>query len=93
MIRNDTSPTSPGSPGTTSSTDLGPVQRLHQVELAKRWRISPRTLERWRVEGFGPAYLKIGGRVIYRLEDIEAYEKAQLHCPSATPIAVVTGGR
>jgi hypothetical protein len=50
---------------------------LNQIELARRWRISPRTLERWRWLNQGCAYLKIGGRVVYRLEDIEAYEAAQ----------------
>ena len=39
--------------------------------------ISPRTLERWRWTGEGPAFLKIGGRVIYRLEDVEAYENGR----------------
>jgi hypothetical protein len=34
-------------------------------------------LERWRWLKMGPSYLKIGGRVVYRLEDIEAYEAAQ----------------
>ena len=47
---------------------------LNQTELAARWSISARTLERWRWTGEGPAFLKIGGRVVYRLEDIEAYE-------------------
>lgn len=47
---------------------------LNQWDLADRWRISPRTLERWRWEGKGPHYLKIGNRIAYRLEDIEAYE-------------------
>lgn len=51
-----------------------PVQHLHQTELARRWRVSPRTLERWRWLGQGPRYLKIGGRVVYRLEDVEAFE-------------------
>ena len=50
------------------------TKHLRQTELAQRWNISPRTLERWRWIGEGPAYLKIGGRVVYRLEDIEAYE-------------------
>ena len=49
-----------------------------QTELAFRWRISPRTLERWRSSKLGPIYLKIGERVIYRLEDIEAYERASI---------------
>ena len=52
-------------------------QHLNQRELAKRWGISPRTLERWRSIGFGPAFLKLGGRVAYRLSDIEAFEAAQ----------------
>ena len=50
------------------------VVHLNQVQLARRWALSPRTLERWRCHGTGPRYLKIGGRVVYRLEDIEAYE-------------------
>ena len=51
---------------------------LNQTELAARWSISARTLERWRWTGEGPAFLKIGGRVVYRLEDIEAFEALQL---------------
>lgn len=47
---------------------------MNQVELAARWKISPRTLERWRWTGDGPAFVKIGGRVVYRADDVEAYE-------------------
>ena len=54
------------------------ISHFSQAELAFRWRISPRTLERWRWSKTGPAYLKIGGRVIYRLEDIEAFEKTSI---------------
>jgi hypothetical protein len=50
---------------------------LRQADLAKRWGKSPRTLERWRWLGLGPAYLKLGGTVVYRLEDVVAYEIAQ----------------
>lgn len=49
---------------------------LNQTELAARWSISARTLERWRWTGEGPAFLKIGGRVVYRIEDVQAYEQA-----------------
>ena len=51
---------------------------LNQIELADRWRLSPRTLERWRWEGAGPHYLKIGGRVIYALSEVEAYEQSRV---------------
>ena len=49
------------------------IKHLKQRELADRWNISPRTLERWRWVGEGPHFIKIGGRVVYRLEDVEAY--------------------
>jgi predicted site-specific integrase-resolvase len=55
------------------------IQHLNQVELSRRWKISPRTLERWRWLGLGPRYLKVVGRVVYRLEDIEEYEAKKLH--------------
>ncbi len=51
-----------------------PIKHLNQIELSRRWSLSPRTLERWRWLGLGPAYLKIGGRVVYQLEDIQAFE-------------------
>ena len=54
-----------------------PVRHLTQGELAERWRISPRTLERWRWLRLGPQYIKIGGRVVYLLGDIEAFETAK----------------
>ena len=53
------------------------LRHLNQVQLSRRWSISPRTLERWRWLQQGPQYLKIGGRVIYRLTDVEAFEKAR----------------
>lgn len=54
------------------------VRHLNQIELAARWNISHRTLERWRWSGEGPRFIKIGGRVVYRLEDIEEFEAVQL---------------
>lgn len=51
---------------------------LSQTDLANRWRMSPRTLERWRFTGEGPQFIKLGGRVVYRLEDIEAFEIRQI---------------
>ena len=56
---------------------------LNQARLARRWQISPRTLERWRWSGEGPAYFKIGGRVVYRLDDVEAFESRR-RCESTS---------
>lgn len=52
---------------------------LLQSELASRWRVSRRTLERWRFSGEGPRFCKIGGRITYREVDVIAYEAEQLH--------------
>ena len=59
------------------------VKHLNQVELSRRWSLSPRTLERWRWLGEGPHFLKIGGRVVYRLEDVEAYEAENLRASTS----------
>jgi hypothetical protein len=62
------------------------IRHLNQVELARRWNISARTLERWRWLGEGPVYLKLGGRVSYRLEDVEHYEAIHLHANTTGPL-------
>jgi hypothetical protein len=40
---------------------LAPGDRrvLNENELAQRWGVSPKTLQRWRSEGRGPRYLKL----------------------------------
>jgi hypothetical protein len=62
------------------------IQHINQVELSRRWRLSPRTLERWRSQGTGPHYLKVGGRVVYRLADIETFEAEQLRATGARQV-------
>ena len=59
------------------------IKHLAQNDLAERWNISARTLERWRWIGDGPHFVKLGGRVRYRLEDIEAYEAQQIRASTA----------
>jgi predicted site-specific integrase-resolvase len=51
---------------------------LNASQLAKRWQISVRTLERWRYEGTGPAWVKIGGHVLYRVSIVEDFEGDRL---------------
>lgn len=58
-------------------TSLSEQERyLTPKELAERWRnqINVATLANWRCEGRGPAFVKIGTRVLYPLRDIVAYE-------------------
>jgi hypothetical protein len=69
---------------------------LTQAALARRWKVSPRTLERWRWLGRGPQYMKVGGQIRYRFVDVEAYEAEQLRATAtattakqATPLRLV----
>lgn len=54
---------------------------LNENELAQRWGISPKTLQRWRSEGRGPRFLKLSKRVIYPLDEIQHFEN-KLSCPA-----------
>jgi len=51
---------------------------MTQRELCNRWQVSEATLERWRSEGIGPIYVKLGGQVRYRREDVLEYEASCL---------------
>ncbi len=54
------------------------IRHLNQKQLAERWQVSEASLERWRSEKLGPDYLKLHGRVLYRQQDIEAFESCCL---------------
>jgi hypothetical protein len=60
---------------------MEPIECLSSKLLARRWGLSHRTLERWRHDGTGPAFLKIGCRIMYRLEDIQTFEKDRVCHP------------
>jgi hypothetical protein len=51
---------------------------LDEEALAKRWSMSSRTLQRWRQNDQGPLFLKLGDRVVYRLIEVETYERERL---------------
>jgi hypothetical protein len=44
--------------------------------------MSARTLERWRWQKKGPAFLKLGSRVLYTIEAVLAYEAQHMHEPN-----------
>lgn len=52
---------------------------LTPKDLASRWKntISLKTLANWRSQGDGPAYTKIGGRVMYRIVDVVKWEDSR----------------
>ena len=54
------------------------VKHLTAEELAERWNCSGETLARWRSEGRGCRWMRIGGYIRYRMTDIEAHEAQSL---------------
>jgi Helix-turn-helix domain len=57
-----------------------PAGYLTTVEAADFVRLSPRTLERLRVQGTGPRYIKAGrgkrAKVLYRIADLQEWLEA-----------------
>ncbi|MFM6965837.1 MAG: hypothetical protein ACKOWD_01440 [Rhodoferax sp.] len=49
--------------------------------LAARWHCSTSRLQYWRSTDQGLPYLKMLGRVLYRIEDIQAYEQQSMVFP------------
>ena len=70
------------------------IKHLNQRQLADRWDLSEASLERWRTEGIGPVFLKLQGRVLYRVEDVEAFEADSLRKSTSerANAAVAVGG-
>ena len=46
---------------------------LRTHEAARLLGLSPRTLEKYRCHGSGPTFRKLGGRVVYAIDDLEAW--------------------
>jgi len=56
---------------------------LRTPEAARILSISPRTLEKYRCHGNGPTFRKLGGRVVYAIEDLETWAN-QAACSSTS---------
>lgn len=50
-----------------------PPRFLRTKEAAEFLSLSARTLEKHRTYGTGPAYKKLGGRVVYAVDDLQAW--------------------
>lgn len=62
---------------------LPPAALLSPRQLAARWGLSEKTLERWRMLGTGPVFLKLGSRVLYSVQAIEAHERHRTRLSTA----------
>ena len=50
-----------------------PPQYLRTPDAARFLGLSGRTLEKHRTYGTGPTYRKLGGRIVYSIEDLKAW--------------------
>ena len=62
----------PGGPMPAARLDP-PPRYLRTPEAARFLGLSGRTLEKHRTYGTGPVYRKLGGRIVYALDDLQAW--------------------
>jgi predicted DNA-binding transcriptional regulator AlpA len=58
---------------------------LRTPDAAVHLGLSPRTLEKHRCYGTGPVYHKLGGRIVYRREDLDAWAEQGLRRSTSDP--------
>jgi hypothetical protein len=56
---------------------------LNEAKLANRWCMSTKTLQRWRMDGRGPSYLKLSKWVVYPIEGIMDFEDRSAYLPNS----------
>ena len=62
-----------------------PPRYLRTQEAARILGLSPRTLEQHRTYGTGPRYSKLGGRVVYSLDDLQEWANRGLKTSTSDP--------
>jgi predicted DNA-binding transcriptional regulator AlpA len=62
-----------------------PPRYLRTPEAAAFVGLSIRTLEKHRIYGTGPRYSKLGGRVVYRLEDLQTWVESGAKASTSDP--------
>ncbi len=65
--------------------DTNAPQLLKTPDAALWLGLSPRTLEKHRCYGTGPAFHKLGGRVVYSIEALEAWVALGLRRSTSDP--------
>ena len=56
---------------------LLPGDRFDSNNAAKYVNRAPKTLAMWRMNGVGPAWTKVGGRIIYTKGGLDAYMRGK----------------
>ncbi|MBV9538458.1 MAG: helix-turn-helix domain-containing protein [Acidisphaera sp.] len=69
----------------SAATASLPPRYLRTPEAARFVGLSIRTLEKHRTYGTGPRYSKLGGRVVYRFEDLQAWVERGAKASTSDP--------
>lgn len=78
--------------GATAVPD--PDKLLSEVEVAELTGLGCKTLQRKRIEGGGPVFVRLGRRVMYRRADVQAWIAANTFAStSAETVAAQRGGK
>jgi len=64
-----------------------PPEYLVTEEVATKLRTTPETVRYWRHAGKGPKSFKVGRRVLYAAEEVEAWIAEARKVPTADPAA------
>ena len=57
-----------------ATRDYQQTEYIDEDGLYKRYLIPPRTAQRWRASGGGPAFVRLGRRrIVYRVADVERW--------------------
>jgi predicted DNA-binding transcriptional regulator AlpA len=60
---------------------------LNTEQVAEQLGLAPITLRKWRVEGFGPKFVRCGSNVRYLSADVAAWIAANTVCSTSAPRA------
>ncbi|MBO9357679.1 helix-turn-helix domain-containing protein [Bordetella petrii] len=75
----------PSTPALASVSATASARYLTNSEAADYLRLSPRTLEKLRVQGGGPRFRKFGRRVLYAAADLEAWADDHSYTMTSDP--------
>lgn len=70
-----------------TSYRVGSIELIPQAAVAEMLGVTVRTLENWRTRRVGPAWTKIGPRVVYRRTSLEKWVRDQ----EREPVAALPG--
>lgn len=72
---------------------MNDTEYLDEAQLCDLLRVKPRTAQRWRAEGTGPAFVRAGARrVLYRRADVDAWTAGRTYAHRAAELAATAKG-